>query len=417
MKINTSFLWLFTIALALTSCGLDETPSSVLTEVPEDRNLTISGGGKISWDSTNKQVSFTGNIVVRDHRTDKVTTITTAASPIPLTNENDVAYFERAIAPETNQTVEALEIAAGGTVPERTETSGPVVLFHRTDENTLWIPWVQREMLNGDFWQWGTQLSWYERITASHKPAYTATSSGTVVTVPGSKASPAVVNIDGKLYANTDSTNPATVNISQTENPRGGLDSESVFDKNIAYYLYAIPATTGRTFDIVASQTPPNDKTSAGPSGYSSWSYIGSASTSSGVSQINAFKASHGRYIAFNELVIETQSGADSTGFEKHILNVIPVTAEMGWFQTYIDGLAGGGEIDTYLMVTGVETVGETRASDSIQVRLQEAETVNLNSGWVPILEPQTIYMRVSSANNLGAAKFTGWQEDPMAYK
>ncbi len=402
MKINTSFLWLFTIALALTSCGLDETPSSVLTEVPEDRNLTISGGGKISWDSTNKQVSFTGNIVVRDHRTDKVTTITTAASPIPLTNENDVAYFERAIAPETNQTVEALEIAAGGTVPERTETSGPVVLFHRTDENTLWIPWVQREMLNGDFWQWGTQLSWYERITASHKPAYRnngINEDDSQVAVPASPSSPAVVNIDGKLYANTSRT---VMDLDTTG--RGGLDTETK-SANTAYYLYAIPATTGRTFDLVSSTTAPNDL-SPGPTSFSSWSYLGSFATDNTLVEVDSFFASLGNFQNAGTYIASEQLTESTDATAKTIENC-PTTATKVSGRLQISGTVS----DRWGCIGGVEAcTGFVRTqTDPTIIVYNDVET--------SLTTPATIYLNLQNGNNIVSFSLKGWQEDPMAYK
>lgn len=171
----------------------------------EAKNLSILGGGAISWDDSTNQVSFTENIIIRDHVTDKTVTITTAASPVTLSAQNTVGYVSKNPQPASNQSITSVSTVAAGSLPNTTGDTDMqlIVLFMRTSDDTLLIPWARREILSGDHWQWGASLSWYERIASSRKPSYYNDGSDTSqLTVPGSATAPSVVIIDGKLYVN-----------------------------------------------------------------------------------------------------------------------------------------------------------------------------------------------------------------------
>jgi hypothetical protein len=101
------------------------------------------------------------------------------------------------------------------------------------------------------------------------KPAYQQLSGGaTQVVIPASVQKPAKVAIDGKIFINT-----SDITCDLTQGGRNGLDVGNLQAGHFLY-LYAIPGTSGTTFDSVASTNSPL----SGPTGFSSWSYLGAFS-------------------------------------------------------------------------------------------------------------------------------------------
>lgn len=102
------------------------------------------------------------------------------------------------------------------------------------------------------------------------RPSFNWNSSDTSqMLVPASSAKPAIVKIGTTFYTNT-----STATLDLDTSGRNGLDTGSKA-ANTVYYLYAIPPTSGTTFDVVCSVSDPN----TGPTGFASWSYLGSFKT------------------------------------------------------------------------------------------------------------------------------------------
>lgn len=237
----------------------------------EDRNLAIIGGGKIAWDGSD--LSFTASIEVHNHVTAFKNSITVAASPITIDAAGKVAYVVINRKPSSDNNVVSATVVAAGSLPNGVTdgVSGQIVLAYRTSEGTIIIPWARRELLSGDHWQFGAALSFYERMATLKKPQYTYNAADlSQIQVLTSATKPAVVMIDGKLYALS-----STATMDLDTSGRGGLDT-STKAANTVYYLYAIPPTSGRAFDLVCSVTGP---ASGGPTGFSSWSYLGAFQT------------------------------------------------------------------------------------------------------------------------------------------
>lgn len=367
----------------------------------EDRSISILGGGKISWNQSGNALTFTEDIIIRDHITDKTVTITTAASPVTLDAANKVAYVEKNRGPASNQSINAATVVAAGALPNTKDANGMIVLFHRTSDGTILVPWARRELLDGDNWQWGMALSWFERLASARKPSYrTLAADDSQVICPASATSPAVVIINGKLYANV-----ANETMDLDTAGRNGLDTGTKA-ANTAYYLYAIPATSGRGFDIVASTTPP---TGAGPSGFTSaWSYIGAFATEeTGSGTIWPFQASCGVYISDEEFEAETHTG--DTNSTAKVMNSIPLTVK----QLYGHVAVNPGTAGQSCRVTGVQST----TNDGIVVNGPVAGQTTRGYGFVHIFTAQTVYITVSNAAATGTWNLMGWREDPMEYQ
>jgi len=401
---------LFFLLPFLVTCGVTEQPVRITEAIPEDRNLTIRGGGKIEWTETATpnifQVTFSESIVIHNHVTDNTTTITPPADPIEFINQNDVAYISREIYPDTHQTLDEIMVVAAGELPDRDMDRGAMILFHRTEDDTLWIPWEQREILEGDHWQWGASLSWYERLASHAKPPIHNSSNEDTLTVPATQASPAVVLIDGKLFANT---TPETVNIG-TPN-RGGLDSESTRTGATIYYLYGIPPTSGRGFDLILSENSP----SSGPADFSSWTYIGawitgnSGNLHSGYSTNGLQRISH-KFLSTDPIV--TDSFVPLTVLKPETAKVATIRV-----RTITEGLPTSEDKEFLISLNGTDTytrtgvINQNTAIDNtVDFEIPIIDTENrLWFKWGTIFEP---------TDNWEAYVYVaGWIENPMAYK
>lgn len=367
----------------------------------EDRNMTISGGGKISYDNATGNVTFTSTIVFRNHITGFVNNVTTAASPVTLNATNRLGYVQLVRKPGADNNITSVTLVSSGSLPNTTTDAdaGTFVLFQRTSDGTLWIPSAKKEIMSGDHWQVGTAQSWYERIASSAKPRFFSSASDTSqLSVPASTTSPAVVYIDGKLYANT---SDKTLDLDTSG--RDGVDTGAKA-ANTAYYLYAIPATSGRTFDIVCSVTAP---TGAGPTGFSSWSYIGGFRTW-GSSAINPFSSVRGKYRG--EPSATEISFTSSTRASKTFVG--PATARFATFRASFSTINAAGDqlfvsaIDSATYLQEVVRNGSTTAANEPR-QFFEVEIITAN----------TFYGSVTSNSDVCGVALFGWDENPMEYK
>lgn len=367
----------------------------------EDRNLTITGGGKISWASGTNQVSFTDNIVIRDHVTDKTVTITTAASPVTLSAANTVGYIQKNREPASNQSITTVSTAAAGALPDAVGDNGNIVLFHRTSDGTLFIPWARREILSGDHWQFGAATSWYEKLAVTQKPVYRSNPADTSqLVIPGSATLPAVVLINGKLYANT-----SDVTVDLDTAGRNGLDTGAkAADTN--YYLYAIPAVSGRTFDGIISLTAP---TGAGPSGFTTTkSYCGGLVTGTS-SALPNFNASNGNFIIDISTSGMTITANSSTITAKTIK--VPTTAYAVHCRSRWTAVSAAG-VDTEVGATSSTTTSRHRATTTT------AASNALAIFRALIITAQTIYVKVSNTTvDAISIDIFGWDENVMGYE
>jgi hypothetical protein len=363
----------------------------------EDRNLVVLGGGKIAWDGTD--LTFTAAIEIRNHITAYKNSITTAASPRSLDASHKVAYASLTRKPASDGSITSLSLVAAGSLPNTTNDAdqGIFVLAYRTTDSSLIFPWLKKELLSGDHFSIGAAQTWFERIASHSKPCYKSNiADNTQVKVPGSATSPACVFIDGKLYANT---SDATCDVNTAG--RNGLDTGTVA-ANTPYYLYAIPATSGRTFDVVCSVTAPSG---AGPTGFSSWSYIGSFATLSGSAVLANFQAQNG-IIQFNkELEIEAINSATRT---IKTFSTMPTTAIRAYFQLSYTGT----QVNNSGLVSGTDV-----SDDAAAITLQVSGVAVNQWNWVPILTAQTIWTHSGHASNTLASELYGWHENVMGYK
>jgi hypothetical protein len=364
----------------------------------EDRNISVRGGGKISYDNATGNVTFTEDIVLHDHVTDKTVTITTAASPTNLSSSNRIGYVVKNREPASNQSITSITTAAAGALPDAVGDNGNIVIFHRTSDGTLLIPWLRRELLSGDFFVPRTGYSFYEWKAAHGRPGYksiTADSSQLIVTASSSK--PAVVKIDGKIYANV---SDKTLDLDTAG--RNGLDTGTKAASTV-YYLYAIPPTSGFTFDVVCSVNDPD----TGPSGFSAYSYLGGFITGTS-SAIIEFVASDGLVMLSINITADVNFNSSTPTLKTFL---IPVTAICLYARS------------TWAAVNAItDTLTCGASTTSGQGRHRATSTTVNNNGfaywWCPILTPQQISGDVTTSTTDSInVKVMGWQEKILEYK
>ncbi len=369
----------------------------------EDRNLVVLGGGKISWDSATNLVAFTANITIYNHITASTVSITTAGSPVTLDTALKVGYVKINRKPSSNQSITSVSVAAAGSLPNTNSDadSGVIALFHRTSDSTLMIPWARREILSGDNWQFGASLSWYERIATSSRPSFKSNSAdSSQLIVPASAGSPSAVVIDGKIYANVAN---ATMDLDTAG--RNGLDTGAKA-ANTIYYLYAIPPTSGRTFDVVCSVTPPT----TGPTGFSSWSYLGAFGTVVS-SAIPGTSSSDGRLLAtFNTTSYEVTFNSSTFGSK----TVVGPTTMKSLFvrSTWSAVNTTGDDLTISSLNDAATTISRHTVTDV---------TVGKNTPvhWqVEIVTANTIYGKVTTTtSDANIVRTLGWTENLMEFR
>lgn len=367
----------------------------------EDRNLVIFGGGRIAWTASSGVLSFSSAIDIRNHVTSFKNSITTAASPITLDASHKVAYVALTRKPGSDTNITSATVVAAGALPNTTSDgdNANFVLAYRTADSTVIIPWARREILDGDHWQFGAAQSWYERLASHAKPSYKSTTDTSQVIVPGSAAAPAVIFINGKLYANV-----ADETMDLDTAGRNGLDTGAKA-ANTSYYLYAIPSASGRTFDTVCSITAP---TGAGPTGFTTeWSYIGGFSTNEGASTITPFQSTNGIYQADHQ--IEDRAHTGNTTQTLQTYNSLPTTAKAALVLLQTSGAT----TNSVARVMGSNTSGNNALPQSTQVNGID----NWIKGLVPIFTQQVIYLQLAASGNSVTGYLMGWIENPMEYR
>ena len=235
------------------------------------------------------------------------------------------------------------------------------------------------------------------------RPSYNCSSAGTEITVPGSSSSPAVVMIDGKIYENVADVTCDLDTTGAISAGRGSIDTGSIA-ANIPYYLYGISGVSGLGFDVIASADPPT----TGPTGFTSWTYIGACCTESHIARIASFMSSNGTYIATDELSSDDYAAGISTPAIAFIDNC-PSTARRGYFQLLT--ISGAGAAGDFVYITGVDAT-----DDCLAVRVQSDTISSAMQGWCPIITPQTVWAIPSASAGI-TLQLQGWQEDPAEWK
>lgn len=379
--------------------GILNTLLTLLDEITyaarEDRNMFATGGTSLSYSSSG-DITFSSDINFYNSITSYKNIITTAASPCNLAATDDIAYFQLSRKPVSDNSITSLTTGSLGTLPNGSTDAdmGTFLFAYRTAENTVVFPWAKREMIPGDVWTPGTQQSLYDRAASKGRPAFRSNpSDSSQAIVPAAASTPAVVMIDGKIYANV-----ADETLDLDTAGRGGLDTGAKA-ANTCYYVYAIPATTGRTFDVVCSVTPPT----TGPTGFASWSYLGSFSTIA-ASAIPNFHYLNGVYIGNVEVQTNTLASVTRTIKTYSQMSTI---AKRALFQCTASGTTPGS-----LKMSGIDNT-----EDGLAVNLQVNGVSNAIWGWVQIFTSQTVWFTCNNAANTLSGELYGWEEDVTAYK
>ena len=366
----------------------------------EDRNLVVMGGGKISWDDSSDELSFTENIEIFNHVTQYKVSVTTAASPISLTAAGDCAYVKINRQPSSNQNITSVTKATIGTLPNQDIDAdhGVLVLAYRSEDNTIIFPkFGNKELLDGDHLYLNSLETFYERKAKHGKPSFFNGTIGTTITCEASASVPACVFIEGKVYVNT---SDATCDLSTSG--RDGLDTGSIAHTQ-DYYIYAIPESSGRGFDLVASATDP----STGPTGFSNWSYIGSCCTRVGVASFHIFQYHNGTCEILNgETTGETDYEVTSSGGTSQSIQ-IPVTAKSMHFHAYLDSADA----------TDWAQLGPTSSAYVLVCQTTDSGGRARSYVELPVFESQTVYVKTRDSGVNMRFRIAGWKEDIGAYK
>lgn len=238
-----------------------------------------------------------------------------------------------------------------------------------------------------------------ERFAISHRPGFENDGSdNTQVTVPASSTSPAVVIIGSSLYKNVTDTS-ADLDTSG----RNGLD-EGTKAANTPYYLYAIAAVNGENFDLLISDNPPT----TGPTGYTSYSYLGSFCTIAGAATIAEFTSENGFMLFSDEVETETHTG--DTNWTSTTFASMPTTIKKAYLRLFLDPAGSDGANDT------VAVSPISGGSDILVKRGTTNDRDVYDYGWCPVLTAQTLYLRTSDADNTCDVRVFGWQENPLEW-
>lgn len=214
------------------------------------------------------------------------------------------------------------------------------------------------------------------------------------VVVPATAAKPVYFLIGGQIFeiatdliCDLDGTGP------------GGLDTGAKA-ANTIYYLYGV--NNAGVAALVASVTSP----ATGPTGYSSWTYLGAFHTLSGSSNIPPFTSSSGKYVTVGPSA-QSHSGDTNWNPETYLQ---PITIKSSFGFLYISGAGGAGDQGQISPVTpGVSGL-------PTYVILQVNSIENDVFVEVPVMTPGTLYLKTTdSVNTVGYWQY-GWVEDPTEY-
>lgn len=222
------------------------------------------------------------------------------------------------------------------------------------------------------------------------------------VVIPAGANNPAKVVISGAVYTNI---SDATLDLDTSG--RNGLDTGAKA-ANTVYYLYAIPPTSGSTFDVVCSVTGP----ATGPTGFSQWSYLGAFCTLA-ASAIPAFASIKGRF--YSNVELESVSHTGNTSVTPKSLTFSPATAifqtgVLDIFSTDVTHVAGVNGFNATLFT------GSGNENGLTQFAANTASGRNLARGDVLLNAPGTVYLELSNASATGEFVNRGWVENPDSY-
>lgn len=229
---------------------------------------------------------------------------------------------------------------------------------------------------------------------------YQDTFNTTEVKVFATAAAPARVIINGTVYTNTsDKVCDSTVS-----GRNGYVDSETSIR-----YLYAIPPTSGTTFDVVMSSVDPG---SGGPTGFPNWSYLGAFTTMqvppvTGDWDVKVFRSKNGVYKLMGDFGGSNDNHTGDTSWTSFSMPA-PVTA-IG-----LSGMLGiGGVVGAYGKLSGSSTPG----SQEFQQQCQNLSAIT----WLAIqlvytVTAGTAYYQTSDAAATVRFFSNGWTENLSDY-
>lgn len=225
------------------------------------------------------------------------------------------------------------------------------------------------------------------------RPAYCSKLTDTSqVIVPASTQRPAIVKIGNAIYTNTST---ATMDLDTAG--RNGLDTGAKAGDTV-YYLYAIPPTSGTTFDLVCSVTNPQ----TGPTGFASFSYLGAFVTQSG-STIADFNCANGIMLSSGTVGVTVTSAS---------VNSFALKIPYGAYAVYLRS-----SFTTINAVGDQILLGSSAADVSVRHSATSA-TVGNNSvmfSWVTVSQAvtETIYAGLTSNGDDADLVVFGWMERP----
>ena len=228
----------------------------------------------------------------------------------------------------------------------------------------------------------------YSRNIRISRPPYVYVDSSTI-RVTASSTKPIYFVIAGDLYEVTTNLDLAV----------SGLSANSV------YYIYAIQSAG--VVSLVYDANGPD----TGPAGYDDFSYIGAFSTNSSGDPA-PFASSGGRHSVIG--LAQTASLASTTALGSGAASVtfgqLPVTAfEVSMLCELVSTTDGNlirvGPLDSSSCEIAVS------ASTGTGTGSRERNFFS-----IPILEPQTVYYRVSVGTDEGRLQVVGWREDPAQW-
>ena len=234
--------------------------------------------------------------------------------------------------------------------------------------------------------------SWSVPPPRIKRPGYQYANAVAIV-VPASAGSPAVVLINGIYYTNTSNETLQT-----TIQGRGGRDTIS--PTAAMSYLYAIPAVSGTTFNLVCSSAAPP----TGPTGFANWSYLGAFITDGANGVFKCF-ASNGKYIHIS--VVSVTHTGDTNWTAVSIAQ--PTTIKFALGNIASNAVAAG-------YVSGVSGFSNPPNFAYLVVIPQVAGLGEIVFGEVPMPTPGTIYLYTQYASNTSTFTQFGWIEDPTEF-
>ena len=179
----------------------------------------------------------------------------------------------------------------------------------------------------------------------------------------------------------------------------GGLRSGLSKAANTIYYLYAV--NNSGSAALLADTNAP----SAGPSGYTDWTYLGAFMTLPGSTAIAAFASAGGVYLASVDLGTVSHSGDTSISGQTIIG---PATAKFSLGEILVSGTAVGGSA----IVTGFNDTTNMVQSSVLQVLGLENHVFHI----ISLASANTIYLKTNNAANTAYWRVNGWIEDPTEY-